>query len=186
MTRIYTKTGDDGTTGLIGGKRITKDAVRVEAYGTIDELNAVLGVARSLTVPAAVDEVLRNVQNRLFTIGAILALPEGLENHTPRFAGLKEGDVSALERAIDEHEAGLEALHQFILPDGKSPAAMLHLARAVARRAERRCVSLARLEKLDPLILQYLNRLSDLCFVLARSVNQASGHPEGHPTFERS
>ncbi len=180
MARIYTRTGDDGTTGLIGGKRVSKDSPSIEACGSLDELNALLGVVRSHSLPDGIDGILHRIQDRLFTIGAELATPEGVK---PRNQGLSDGEVRILESHIDEFEAKLPPLRQFILPGGAGAAAELHLARAVTRRAERHCVSLSRLEKVNPQILRYLNRLSDLCFVLARYVNQQQSGPELHPTF---
>ncbi len=185
MTKIYTKTGDDGTTGLIGGARVSKDSPRIEAYGSIDELNAVLGVVRSYPLPEGLDEVLRRIQDDLFTVGAGLAVPPGKDPTEYRIPALGEESLVALERDIDECGASLEPLSSFILPGGAAAAAMLHLARTVARRAERRTVKLADLEAVDPLVLRYLNRLSDLCFVLARFVNYRESRSESHPTFGR-
>jgi len=169
LTRIYTRTGDDGTTGLIGGKRVPKDSPRIEACGSLDELSALLGVVRSHAVPEEVDAVLRLVQEHLFAMGSELATPEG--------AGLKregigESQVRMLENEMDAFEGRMPQLKKFILPGGGAAGAELHVARAVARRAERHCVTLSRLEKINPQILCYINRLSDLCFVLARYVNQ--------------
>ena len=186
VTRIYTKTGDDGTTGLIGGKRVPKDAPRVEAYGTVDELNAVLGVARSFSLPPRADEIVGKIQDSLFTIGAALALAADANPRDWGIPSIREEDVTALEREIDACEELLQPLAQFIVPGGTTPAAMLNLARTFARRAERRCILLARTEGMDPLILRYLNRLSDLCFVLARYVNHERGISETHPTFGKS
>ena len=183
MTRIYTKTGDDGTTGLIGGKRVPKDALRVETYGTADELNAILGMVRTFSLPAQVDAILQRMQDDLFTIGAELALPEGAERADWGIPALQDEDVLVLEKAIDACDSELEPLNRFILPGGVPAAALLHLARAVARRAERRCVALSRAERVDPQILRYLNRVSDLCFVLARYANHAEAKSESHPTF---
>jgi cob(I)alamin adenosyltransferase len=185
LPKIYTRTGDDGTTGLIGGKRLSKDAPRIQAYGSIDELNALIGVVRSHDLPERVDAVLRGIQDELFTVGAHLALPEGADMQRWRIPVLTEASVETLEREIDECEALVEPLRQFILPGGTPAGALLHMARTVARRAERCCVSLAACEKVDPLVLRYLNRLSDLCFVLARYVNSLGGRSESHPTFGR-
>lgn len=183
MTRIYTKSGDDGTTGLIGGKRVRKDEVRIEAYGSVDELNAVLGVVCASPLPERVLRILRRVQDDLFSIGADLALPPGMQRSEWDIPGIADGDIQALEQEIDYCEVILKPLRRFILPGGIAPGALLHLARTVARRAERRCVNLARSERVDPQIIRYLNRLSDLCFVLARYVNQQNSQPETHPTF---
>lgn len=183
MVRIYTRTGDDGSTGLIGGKRVSKDHLRIEAYGSVDELNALLGVVRSYSTPELVEKILRRIQDDLFTIGAALALPAGADRNRYNVPEVAEADVAALEKDIDECEQQIEPLRKFVLPGGTTAAALLHLARTVARRAERQCVSLARTETLDLQILPYLNRLSDLCFVLARLVNRRSGQAESHPTF---
>ncbi len=176
MAKIYTKTGDDGTTGLIGGERVSKDCLRIEAVGSLDELNASLGVVRSHVLPAGVDQTLGRIQNDIITLGSLLAAPPKLE---PRKQILDE-DVRMMECDIDRYEGSLKPLKNFILPGGTGAGAALHLSRAVARRAERHCVALSRLEKIHPRILQYLNRLSDLCFVLARYVNLRQSAPETH------
>jgi cob(I)alamin adenosyltransferase len=186
MARIYTKTGDDGTTGLIGGARLSKDAARIEAYGSVDELNAVLGIVRAHSLPQGMDQALQTMQDQLFTVGANLALPDGSGGERWGIPPLGDAAVEHLERAIDECEARLTPLNRFVLPGGTQAAAVLHLARTVARRAERRCVTLARAETVNPLIIRFLNRLSDYCFVLARLVNQESRNEEAHPTFGRS
>ncbi|MGD0308669.1 MAG: cob(I)yrinic acid a,c-diamide adenosyltransferase [Acidobacteriota bacterium] len=183
MTRIYTKTGDDGTTGLIGGKRVFKDDLRIEAYGAIDELNAVLGVACAHPLPECVRGTIHRIQDDLFSVGANLALPAGTQHGSFNVPPIVENQITHLERDIDGCQETLEPLRRFILPGGNAPGALLHLARTVARRAERRCVALARTEEVDPSIIRYLNRLSDLCFVLARFVNQQESQPEDHPTF---
>jgi cob(I)alamin adenosyltransferase len=183
LTRIYTRTGDDGTTGLIGGKRVSKNSPWIEACGSLDELNALLGVVRSHALPDRVDEVLHLVQDHIFTIGAELATPEGIERSSK---GLGDEEVRRLEDEIDALEDSLQPLQRFLLPGGTIAGAELHLARAVARRAERHCVSLSKLEKIPPQILRYLNRLSDLCFVLARFVNRQQSAQEIHPTYGRS
>ena len=185
VPRIYTMTGDDGTTGLIGGKRVFKDALRVEAYGSVDELNALVGVARSCRLSSRADEILALVQDDLFTIGANLAAPEEIDPAEWKIPPVTAESVKRLEQAIDEIDAGLRPLRNFILPGGTLPAAMLHAARTVARRAERACVALSHTEKVEPQIICYLNRLSDLCFVLARAANEEAGRPESSPTFGR-
>lgn len=185
MTRIYTKTGDDGSTGLIGGKRVRKDSARIEAYGAVDELNAALGVAGAAPLPDGIGPILLRVQNDLFNIGASLAAPPEAKAGRD-LPSVRDEDTQALERDIDACEAALPPLKQFILPAGSSPGALLHFSRTVARRAERRCVALAQTEAVDPRILRYLNRLSDLLFVLARFVNHQRGRPEIHPTFGKS
>jgi len=179
--KIYTKTGDDGETGLFGGGRIPKDSLRVTAYGEVDELNAALGLARALDPPRFADPLLQTIQRDLFTIGAELATPDPvkLQKALSRSgAAIGDSDVAALEDAIDSHEARLEPLKHFILPGGTSKAAALHLARTVCRRAERAVVGLARHEQVSPAVVRYLNRLSDLLFVLARAANAHAGRPD--------
>lgn len=183
MARIYTKTGDDGTTGLIGGKRVSKDVIRIEAYGAVDELNAVLGLACAYALPESVRRILRRIQDDLFTVGANLALPAGTERSAYGIPMITEKHTHALELDIDACEKVLKPLRRFILPGGSIAGATLHIARTSARRAERRCVALARAEDVDPEIIRYLNRLSDLCFVLARSINREESLEEAHPTF---
>jgi len=173
--KIYTKTGDDGETGLFGGPRVRKDAPRIEAYGTVDELNSVLGMARAETMPSEIDGLLARVQNQLFNVGAELATPQPEKLSIARIG---PAEIAALEEAIDHHELTLDPLKQFILPGGVRGAALLHLARTVCRRAERSLVTLAALEPLSGALLIYLNRLSDLLFVLARAVNRHQGHPD--------
>lgn len=175
--KIYTKTGDDGETGLYGGGRVSKDDARIEAYGTVDELNALLGLARTEPLPAQIDQLLRQIQNELFDVGAELAT----RDPTARLATtLGDRQIGALEKSIDDFEATLAPLRQFILPGGTSSAAALHLARTVCRRAERRVVSLAAVpnEHVSTALVVYLNRLSDLLFVLARATNHAAGVPD--------
>jgi cob(I)alamin adenosyltransferase len=169
--KIYTKTGDAGETGLFGGGRVPKDDPRVQAYGDVDELNATLGFAAALEPSDFEAEFLQSVQRDLFTIGAELA--------TPNTAKVKDTvgaeRVSAIEQVIDAREATLAPLKNFILPGGTPKAAALHIARTTCRRAERAVVTLARDEPVNPTIIHYLNRLSDLLFVLARAVNQQAG-----------
>jgi cob(I)alamin adenosyltransferase len=171
--KIYTKTGDSGETGLFAGPRVTKDNPRIEAYGTVDELNALLGWVRAEEVPAAMDELLERIQSDLFAVGAELATID------PAAHGMNlvdEKRVNALEEAIDEYESQLAPLTQFILPGGTRAAAALHVARGVCRRAERRVVTLAQSEpQVSSRIVRYLNRLGDLLFVLARAANSAAG-----------
>lgn len=174
--KIYTKTGDDGTTGLFGGGRVTKDALRIEAYGTVDELNAVIGIVRSAKPPKALDAILHRIQNELFNLGADLATPYDVSNsYIPRMQAVH---VEKLEHSIDAVDAQLPELTNFILPGGAPVAAYLHLARNVCRRAERLTVSLSKNENIGPLVITYLNRLSDLLFVLARWANQLAGEDE--------
>src|SRR5436853_3015045 len=180
--KIYTKTGDAGETGLFGGGRTPKDSARVAAYGEVDELNAALGLARALDPPEFSDGLLQTIQRDLFTIGAELATPDPDKLHKALArsgAAIGQSDIAALEDAIDGHESRLEPLKNFILPGGTPKAAALHLGRTVCRRAERAVVALARHEQTNPAILRYLNRLSDLLFVLARAANAHAGRPDG-------
>ena len=175
--RIYTKTGDDGTTGLFGGARVAKDSRRVEAYGTVDELNSVVGLARAEELGEELDAVLAQLQDDLFVIGAEVGATPGKEATLPSRRIANE-DITRLERAIDAAEAELPPLRNFILPGGSRGAAFLHLARTVCRRAERLTLS-ARVEApIRDEVLVYLNRLSDLLFVLARRGNQLRGVPD--------
>jgi cob(I)alamin adenosyltransferase len=177
--KIYTKTGDAGSTGLFGGGRVPKDDVRVEAYGDVDELNAVIGMARSAEPLPRVDEVLVPIQRDLFAIGALLATPDldKMALHLQK-ARIDQGRIEELERAIDEGEAELEPLTAFIIPGGTPKAAALHVARTVCRRAERHVVRLQHEVTLPPLAVIYLNRLSDLLFTLARVANRRAGAGE--------
>jgi cob(I)alamin adenosyltransferase len=177
MMKIYTKTGDDGTTGLLGAQRVRKDDVRIEAYGEVDELNAALGVLLSQLPLSAQDLApeLTNIQNDLFAIGAQLATPAGT---TKVLAVLDPARVHALEQSIDRMEKDLPPLKNFILPQGTGSCSFAHLARAIARRAERRVVALSGLDTVAPLILTHLNRLSDYLFVAARWLNKQDGGTE--------
>jgi cob(I)alamin adenosyltransferase len=181
LVRIYTRTGDEGITGRIGGRRVSKDTPYIEACGSLDELNALIGLVRSYQLPEKIDRVLQSVQDGLFIIGAEIATPEGVN----RTQGIKDEDIRALEKEIDSFEENLRPLKHFILPGGATQGAALHLVRTVVRRTERRCVSLSHVEKIDPLILRYLNRLSDLCFVMARYANLQQSIPESHPGFAK-
>ncbi len=174
--KIYTKTGDDGTTGLFGGERVSKDALRIEAYGTVDELNAVIGLARCYADNDKTEDLLHEIQNDLFNLGADLATPLGIDNTL--IVRMKSADCERLESWIDELDAALPELTNFILPGGHAAAAHLHLARNVCRRAERLAVGLSRKEKIGDYVVIYLNRLSDLLFVLARWVNRQKGFEE--------
>jgi cob(I)alamin adenosyltransferase len=179
VTRIYTRTGDAGETGLFGGRRVRKDDLRVSAYGAVDELNALLGVARAAQPPGDVDPVLERLQHYLFDLGAELASPPDAAAAASAHAGrVQAAWVAALEREIDRFEDGLPALRAFILPGGTPAAAALHHARAAARRAEREIVRLAVREPLNPELLKFINRISDLLFVLARAANHAAGRPD--------
>ncbi len=171
--RIYTRTGDSGETGLFGGERVFKDELRVEAYGSVDEASAALGLAvASLEEKDTLGTLLLHLQNELFIVGADLATP--LPRAVPR---IEERHVLALEKQIDAWDEALTPLQNFILPGGTPAAAGLHLSRTLARRAERRVVTLLRAEpeKTNPAVLRYLNRLSDLLFVLARTANARAG-----------
>lgn len=172
--KIYTKTGDRGETGLFGGARVRKNDPRVEAYGTVDELNSVLGVARSHGLPPDLDRTLQRIQSELFVLGAELACVAGRES-TLGLALLGSAEIEALEREIDAYVAALPELKSFILPTGCRAGAALHLARTVCRRAERRTLDLS--EAREEMVI-YLNRLSDHLFVLARRVNQLEETPE--------
>lgn len=182
--KIYTKTGDQGETGLFGGPRVRKDHPRIEAYGTVDELNALLGKVRSGALPKDIDSLLAIIQNELFDLGAELATPDPAKHGTNL---LGSAQISALESAIDRYEATLEPLKQFILPGGTPAAADLHLARTVCRRAERHLITLAAIEPISADLIIYLNRLSDLLFVLARATNHLAGLPDTpwHPSDRR-
>lgn len=172
--KIYTKTGDRGDTGLLGGPRVRKDAPRIEAYGTVDELNSCLGLVRCEALPAEVDAILEKVQHELFDLGAELATPNFPDQ---AMRTRRQGQIAFLEGAIDWAEQELPPLKAFILPAGSRAACLLHLARTVCRRAERRVVHLLDEpgEAVADTAVVYLNRLSDLLFVLARLVNQREG-----------
>ena len=175
--KIYTKTGDDGTTGLLGAGRVLKDDPRIESYGTIDELNAVLGVARAGELDADADATVARLQDDLFAVGAALADPDP----NGKFHNAVKPELGRrLEAEIDAMEAGLPALTHFILPGGTPAAAQLHLARTICRRAERLVVRLDHTPEglVPPNLVVYLNRLSDLLFVLARAVNHRAGQKD--------
>jgi len=183
ITRVYTRSGDSGDTGLVGGKRVPKDAQRIEAYGTIDELNSIVGLARvfNAETPAGaardrLEDILKRVQNELFDLGSELATPpdavyEGMFR-------IGEDEVTSLEHVMDECQKDLEPLNSFILPGGGRVSAFLHQCRTVCRRAERIVLRLGREEDIGPGPLRYLNRLSDLFFVLSRWIAKQSGEPE--------
>ncbi|HEY3279640.1 MAG TPA: cob(I)yrinic acid a,c-diamide adenosyltransferase [Gemmatimonadales bacterium] len=173
MARIYTKTGDEGETGLFGGDRVPKDHLRVAAYGEVDELNAAIGFAASLDPPSLDAAFLETIQRDLFTIGAELASPD-----PSKAQHVGQAQVGALEHMIDGHEAKLPPLKNFILPGGTAKGAAFHLARTVCRRAERTVVALARAQQINPDVVKYLNRLSDFLFVLARTANAQAGRPD--------
>ena len=179
-SKLYTRAGDSGQTSLFGGRRVPKDHPRVVAYGTIDELNSVLGVAISFVRQRKIVDALHAIQNELFNIGAELASDKPVRRGK-QAAGvfrLDPAKTKSIERLIDEYDARVPPLRTFILPSGAPAASFLHLARTVARRAEREVVSLAQSEEVNPDILAYLNRLCDLLFVLARYLNKADRRRE--------
>jgi cob(I)alamin adenosyltransferase len=175
--KIYTKTGDDGTTGLIGGSRVKKYDSRLEAYGTVDELNASIGVLRSAELPEDVNEILNQIQNKLFNIGSLLASDDKGAEFTANLS-ISEENIKLLENAIDEYQNKLPELTHFILPGGNFASAQCHVARTVCRRAERRILEFAELSKVQPEIVVYINRLSDFFFVLSRKLGFDSGIEE--------
>ncbi len=184
ITKVYTRTGDAGKTRLAGGEHVWKDSLRVEAYGTVDELNSSIGLVRVFHAEKArprrradrLDDELRWVQNKLFDVGGILATAPGrMLTHMPKVTA---EDVTRLERVMDDCQKDLAPLKEFILPGGGKVSGLLHHARTVCRRAERLCVRLFREERVDPLIIKFVNRLSDALFVLARWVSKTQGEPE--------
>jgi cob(I)alamin adenosyltransferase len=177
ITKVYTRTGDDGTTSLGGGQRLPKDSLRIEAYGTVDELNSQIGVALSISVHETLAEALSSVQNDLFHLGSDLCILEEDKTRLP-VPRIEERHVQALERLMDRLSEELTPLENFILPGGCPGAAQLHVARTVCRRAERLVVALAREERVGAFIVRYLNRLSDALFVMARYENKHRGVPD--------
>jgi cob(I)alamin adenosyltransferase len=184
ITRVYTRTGDKGDTALVGGRRVPKDSPRIEAYGTIDELNSILGLARVFNSENLkrgkkyrwLDEILRRLQNELFDLGSELATPEDAVYEGMFRVG--ENEVTALERLMDECQKSLTPLKSFVLPGGGRVGGFLHQARTVCRRAERRLLALSRAERISEWPLKYVNRLSDLLFVLSRWVGKHLGETE--------
>ena len=170
LSKIYTRTGDDGSTGLGDGTRVDKDTARVNAYGTVDEANSSIGVVLAAQVPDDIRKLLTTVQHQLFDLGGELCIP----GH----AAINAEDVDALERQLDQYNEALPPLKDFILPAGGEAAARCHLARTIVRRAERETVTLARHDAVRPEAIRYLNRLSDLLFVLARVLARADGQGE--------
>jgi cob(I)alamin adenosyltransferase len=167
--KIYTRKGDTGTTQLIGGTRVPKYHLRIEAYGTVDELNSWIGLVRDSVKKEQTNSLLKEIQDRLFTVGSLLASdPESSRMKVP---GLNEQDVELLEKEIDEMDLVLPELKTFILPGGSAANAMCHIARCVCRRAERLVVQLNESEKVEPLVIKYLNRLSDYLFMLSRKIS---------------
>lgn len=176
MPLYYTRTGDKGETGLFGGKRLSKSSVRVDAYGSVDELNSAVGLARALLSKKAakdIDPILAELQRHLFTVGADIASPEDETPAAVAVPRVSEAMTKWLEEKIDSIAPNLKPLQRFILPGGTQAAAALHLARSIARRAERKAVALAEKEKLNPEVVRFLNRTSSLLFVLARWANAA-------------
>ena len=174
--KIYTRTGDGGQTSLFGGKRLSKDSLRIEAYGSVDELNSHLGAIRSLGPPPQIDALLEQLQNDLFVLGADLATP--LSKKSAKIRRVDRVQVETLERHIDTFDASLKPLTVFILPGGSAVGAQLHVARTVCRRAERLVVKLSKKEPIGKIPIIYLNRLSDLLFVAARYANTLGGTAE--------
>ena len=170
LSKIYTRTGDDGTTGLGDGTRVSKDSARVAAYGTVDEANSAIGVLLACDLPDDIRTLLNTVQHQLFDLGGELCIP----GH----AAIEDADIERLEQQLDHYNDPLPPLKDFILPAGGEAAARCHLARTIARRAERECVTLSRHDAVRPQAIRYLNRLSDLLFVLARVLARHSGHGE--------
>jgi cob(I)alamin adenosyltransferase len=173
--KVYTKTGDKGTTALFGGTRVPKHHIRIESYGTVDELNSYIGLIRDQEIDPLYKNILIEVQDRLFTVGAILATPpekETLKNGQPRLQnlGIAEADIELLENEIDAMENSLPQMTHFVLPGGHTTVSYCHIARCVCRRAERLAVHLNDIEPTDELVIKYLNRLSDYLFVLARKL----------------
>jgi cob(I)alamin adenosyltransferase len=180
ISKVYTRTGDTGQTSLVGGMRVSKASLRVDAYGDVDELNSVIGLARAQGRDQEIDEALSVIQNDLFTLGADLASPSDVE--VPRIG---EPFVKTLEDYSDHYLAQVEPLKEFILPGGSEAGAALHVARTIARRAERRVVELSETEAVNAQTIVYLNRLSDLLFILARVVNHREGIPEKMTDFSK-
>jgi cob(I)alamin adenosyltransferase len=176
--KIYTKTGDKGETGLFGGERVPKNSLRIEAYGTIDELNSFIGLAITEVKSAEVKNLLEIIQNELFTVGSDLAAPYNETNEKNKISRVPEEFYINVEKAIDKFEAELQPLKNFILPGGIKSASLLHICRTICRRAERNVVALNNSVKIDDNIIIFLNRLSDLFFVLARYENHLAGIPD--------
>jgi cob(I)alamin adenosyltransferase len=177
ITRVYTRTGDDGTTALGGGERVPKESARIEAYGTVDELNSQIGAALAAGLDPEIGAALAAVQNELFHLGSDLCMPEGDKARTP-VPRIEARHVEALEKLMDGFSRQIAPLENFVLPGGSPGAAQLHLARTVCRRAERLVVALSRKEAIGPFTISYLNRLSDALFVLARAENARRGIPD--------
>lgn len=168
--KIYTKKGDDGTTSLLGGKRLNKNNIRIEAYGTLDELNSYLGLLRDQEANVSRTQELKSIQEVLFTIGSHLASEPGKSDFP--LPEIKEEDIEFLEKEIDKMEESLEPMKNFVLPGGHSSVSISHISRCICRRAERQVISLSELEEVEPIIKKYLNRLSDFLFVLSRKISK--------------
>ena len=175
--KIYTRTGDDGTTGLIGGSRVKKHNIRLESYGTIDELNSYIGLIRSMQTDRHADQILEIIQNKLFVIGANLATEESITLIKKQLP-CKKADIELLEKEMDLMNNDLPELRNFILPGGSQAASFCHVARTVCRRAERKIVELSEKAEVDPNLIKFVNRLSDYLFVLSRKINLDQKTPE--------
>jgi cob(I)alamin adenosyltransferase len=173
--KIYTKGGDKGETGLYGGERVSKDSLRIETYGTVDELNSFIGLTLGEVSDSQIKKLLKQIQNTLFILGSDLSTPDIEKNKAHQIPRITKSNYEEIEREIDKFDARLNELRNFILPGGSKGAALLHICRTVCRRAERRVVSLKNKVNLNPDIIILLNRLSDLFFVLARYENKISG-----------
>ena len=176
--KIYTKTGDKGETGLFGGTRISKNSPRIEAYGTVDELNSFIGLAVTEVKEDSVKSLLNKIQNRLFTVGSDLAAPVSAEDQKKNIIRIPAEFYEEIEKSIDLFEEKLDVLKNFVIPGGSKSASLLHICRTIARRAERKVVALSSLEQINGNIVIFLNRLSDLFFVLSRYENKVSNHPD--------
>ena len=176
--KIYTKTGDKGETGLFGGERVSKDSLRISAYGTIDELNSYIGYTITETKDESIKKSLSLIQNYLFTVGSDLATPETEKNAKLKIQRTPESFYLEIERMIDKYDSELEELKNFILPGGSKSSALLHICRTICRRAEREVVALKKTVTIGENIIIFLNRLSDLFFVLSRFENKVSNHPD--------
>jgi len=183
ISKVYTRSGDEGQTSLGSGERISKASLRVCAYGDVDELNSFLGLVRTNIADGDIQSLLERIQNELFVLGADLAIPLRHDGMTDPQRRIRPAEIASLETDIDRFNEMLPPLEEFILPAGNEAGALLHVARTVARRAEREVVRLADTEKLNPQVLVYLNRLSDLLFVLARIANRQDGSAEAFAQF---
>lgn len=183
ISKVYTRTGDDGQTSLANGQRVSKDSPRVCAYGDVDELNSVLGLARTKIAGTEIQQLLEQVQNDLFVLGADLAFPADPSTPSPSIRRISKAEIGMIEKQIDHYNQTLPPLEEFVLPAGSEAGALLHVARAVARRAERAVVSLSKKEEINDQAVIYLNRLSDLLFVLARIANRQGGSSEVFAQF---